>query len=325
MATDYVLFIHGVNTREDGYANNLINLIKHNTPIQPLVVFWGKEADEKEEELLHGYQASGIWDKLWFRNLREQPLLHFAGDIALYTSRYVGAKVAADVAEKIALLKDCTAQDRLHLVTHSLGTVILFDLMFSSRWDVEGTRGHENVMAIRNAIYGLDPHPGQGIQLGSITTMGSPIGVFSLMDVDQPTVDEQSNPSMAKSTHDITPSLVKLLETLHQKLGGNKLPWLNFVHPGDPIASPLEGILPQMVDGEKTYLDIQDRLVPANIAEVFKEPIPEALLELIAQPFRQTVIAILGSGKAHLSYWQNARVAEGITESIRMARAIKSA
>jgi hypothetical protein len=42
MSTDYVLFIHGVNTRQPTYADNLINLINHITPIQPLVVFWGK-------------------------------------------------------------------------------------------------------------------------------------------------------------------------------------------------------------------------------------------------------------------------------------------
>ena len=45
MANDYVLFIHGVNTRSQGtqpdYANNLINLIKQTTPIEPLIVYWG--------------------------------------------------------------------------------------------------------------------------------------------------------------------------------------------------------------------------------------------------------------------------------------------
>jgi hypothetical protein len=234
----------------------------------------------------------------------------------------MGAKVAADVAEQIAKLKDSTREDCLHLVTHSLGTVILFDLLFSSRWDDEAARGHESVMAIRDAIYGLDPHPRQGLRLGSITTLGSPIGIFSLMDVNQPTVDAQSDPSKATSTRDITPGLVKLLENLHQALDGNKLPWLNFVHPGDPIASPLEGILPPMIDGEKTYVDIRDRLVPANIAEVFKEPFSEALLELIAQPFRQTVVAILGGGNAHVSYWQSPSVAEGITQLIKQARTL---
>lgn len=324
MHTDFVLFIHGVNTRESTYATNLINLINGITPIQPLVVFWGKEADEKEEELLHGYQASAIWDKLWFRDLREELLLRSAGDVSLYLSRYMGAKVATDIAEKVTQIKNYTAQDRLHLVAHSLGTVILFDLLFSSRWDDKGTRGHESVMAIRNAIYGLEPHPEQGIRLGSITTMGSPIGVFSLMDVDQPTVDVQSDPSKATSTHDITPSLAKLLATLHQELGGRKLPWLNFVHPGDPIASPLEGILPHLVDKKKTYIAIQDRLIPTNMAEVLKEGIPEALLDPIALPFRQTAIAILDSGHAHHSYWQSPCVAEGISLSIQQAQATRN-
>jgi hypothetical protein len=321
MPTDYVLFIHGVNTRESTYADNLVDLINHITPIQPLVVFWGKEADEKEAELLRGYQSSRIWNKLWFINLRQHLLLRFAGDLALYLSRYMGAKVAAEVAEKIAQLKDCTVKDRLHLVTHSLGTVILFDLLFSSRWDDEGTTGHDSVMTIRNAIYGVAPNPGQGIHVSSITTMGSPIGIFSLMSVNQRIVDAQSDQRKVISTHDITPSLVKLLACLRQELDGNKLPWRNFVHPGDPIAYPLEGVLPQMVDGGRTCIDIQDILVPANVAEVFREPMPRALLDLVTEPFKQTLVAVLDSGNAHGSYWQCPLVAEGITQLIQLAKA----
>ena len=45
MANDYVLFIHGDNTRSQAikadYADNLIKLIEQTTPIKPLVVYWG--------------------------------------------------------------------------------------------------------------------------------------------------------------------------------------------------------------------------------------------------------------------------------------------
>jgi hypothetical protein len=329
MATDFMLFIHGVNTRSEGtqptYANTLINLIKQTTPIAPLVVYWGNVNDQEEEQLRKGYQASGIWDKLWFRDLREQQLVRFAGDAALYLSRAIGAKVAALVAEQIAKLKACTAVDRLHLVTHSLGTIILFDLLFSARWDREETSGHDCVMDIRDAIYGVTgnvPDPKQGIRLGSITTMGSPIGIFSLMREDPPAVDAKSDPGEATSMDDITPRLRKLLEYLHQELRGSKLPWRNFVHPGDPIASPLEGILPHMIDEDMRYIDIQDSLVPADLAEVFKEPGPKALLDLVAEPFMQTAFAILDGGNAHSSYWQSPRVAECITQLIQPSRTL---
>ncbi len=325
MPTDYVLFIHGVNTRQPTYADKFIEELKSlddpATPIYPLVVFWGDVTDNEEAALLRGYQVSDIWKKLWFAGLREQLLLSFAGDIALYLSRYIGAKVAAKVAEQIAKLKDCTVEDRLHLVTHSLGTVILFDLLFSSRWDDERERGHDDVMAIRNAIYGVtgsDPNPKQGIRLGSITTMGSPIGIFTLMDVDVPSKDAKSDPSKATSTHDITPSLVKLLDYLHQALGGSKLPWSNFVHPGDSIASPLYGILPAMIDGERMYIDFQDILVP--LAQVFKEPIKAVLVDRIAWLLSKTPVSILDTANAHSSYWRSSRVAEGIAQLIQQAR-----
>ena len=329
MPTDYVLFINGVNTRQPTYADKFIEKLKSlsnpATPIKPLVVFWGDVTDD-EARLLYRYQASDTWKKLWFADLREQLLLSLTGDVALYLSRYIGAGVAARVAEQIAKLKDCTAEDRLHLVTHSLGTVILFDLLFSSRWDGESTSGHDYVMATRNAIYGVtgsDPNPKRGIRLGSITTMGSPIGIFSLMDVDAPSKDARSDPSKATSTHDITPSLVKLLDYLHQALGGNKLPWSNFVHPGDSIASPLDGILPAMIDGERTYIDFQDILVP--LAQVFKEPIKAVLVDRITWLLRKTPISILDTGNAHSSYWRSSRVVEGITQLIRQARASRDA
>ena len=320
MPTDYVLFIHGVSTRQPTYADKLKRLIK--PPIEPLVVFWGDVTDEEEATLLHGYQASDIWKKLWFEGLREQQMLAFAGDIALYLSRYIGARVAAKVADQIAALKSGTSEDRLHLVTHSLGTVILFDLLFSSRWDDESASGHDDVMAIRDAIYGVtgnDLNPKQGIRLGSITTMGSPIGIFSLMDVDVPSKDAKTDPSKATSTHDITPSLVKLLDYLHQALGGNKLPWNNFVHPGDSIASPLNGILPGMIDGDRRYIDFQDILVP--LAQVFKEPIQAVLIDRIAWLFSKTAVSVLDTGNAHTSYWRSSRVAEEISQLIQQARA----
>lgn len=330
MATDYVLFIHGVNTRREGtqptYADNLIDLIKQTTPIEPLVVYWGNVNDQEEKKLRVGYQASSIWNKLWFRDIREQQLVRFAGDTALYLSRYIGANVAAIVAEQVAKLKDCTAKDRLHFVTHSLGTIILFDLLFSSRWDQKGTSGRDSVMDIRDTIYGVTgnvPNPEQGIHLGSITTMGSPIGIFSLMDVNPPAVDAQSDPSKATSTHDITPSLVQMLKYLHQELGESKLPWRNFVHPGDPIASPLEGILPDMVDVNRTYINLQDILVPPDLAEDLRESMPKGILDLTldltAEALRQTAFAILDGGHAHGSYWQSPRVAEGITQLIQQS------
>jgi len=195
--------------------------------------------------------------------------------------------------------------------------------MFSSRWDDNRTVGHNSVMTIRRIIYGLDPHPEQGIRLGSITTLGSPLGLFSLLDVQPPAMDIKCDPREAASTHDITPGFVHLLERLHQPLAGSKLPWCNFIHPGDPIACPLEGVLPNMVDEQKIYIDIQDRLIPTDFIACLKEPMPQALLDLLAGSFSRTAISILDSGYAHNSYWESPCVVEGIVQLIKQARFLK--
>ena len=144
--------------------------------------------------------------------------------------------------------------------------------------------------------------------------MGAPIGLFSLTDVAPPAADAQSDPRNATSSHDITPSLLQLLTNLHQELGGSKLPWRNFVHPGDPIGSTLEGILPGMVDENKTYIDLKDILVPADLAEDFKdikESFPGGILDLVldlearalSQPLSPSWMELMrtaATGKAHM-------------------------
>lgn len=325
MPTDYVLFIHGVNTREAGmqpeYANSLIQLIQKTTPIKPLVVYWGKANEEEEQKLRAGYEASPIWNKLWFQNFREQQLVRLAGDAALYLSRYIGAKVADLVVEQIKQIKDDTEQDRLHLVAHSLGSVILFDLLFSSRWDTSGPNANESVTLIRNAIYGAtgsDPNPRRGIRLGSIITAGSPIGIFSLIDLDPPAVDEKKVPNRAESTHDITPGFVRLLEQLYQARAGQPLPWRNFVHPGDPIGSPLQGIIPPMLNYDhKQYIDLQDVLMPTGL---FQETARDTFFDLLATPFSKTSISLFDGGNAHSSYWQSAYLGKQIAQLIQQAR-----
>lgn len=309
MSTNHVLFIHGTNVRDKEYATDLINMIQQTTPIEPLVVYWGDMSEQEERKLRDGYVASNIWKKVWFQDTREHLMIRFVGDAALYLSRYIGAQVVKRVAKQVVPLKDCPTGDRLHLVTHSLGTVILFDLLFSSRWD-----DNNDVTAIRDVIYGVGPHPEKGIRLGSITTMGSPIGIFSLMDVASPAVDANSNPHNAISTHDITPSLVQLLQHLSQVLDGRPVPWRNFVHPGDPIASPLEAIIPNMVEvnEKKKSIDIRDRLVP--LAKVGRDPLSAVLSDLLGGIFSKTAIPILNTGNAHNSYWLSPFVAREIAQ-----------
>jgi hypothetical protein len=226
--------------------------------------------------------------------------LQFIGDTVLYISRYVGAQILEKLKNQIDDgLKGSQSDDRLHLVTHSLGTIILFDLLFSSRWDAPEAPGRDNAAWIRSVIYGVEPNPLQGIRVASVHTMGSPIGLFSLMDVDP------SEQNRKDATHDITPRLQLFLQRQTQVWGGKPLPWLNFAHPGDPLAYPLDPLLYDMVAGEKPFLTIQDHVAPTT-----------GLLDKVLALIKQNIIALVDFPDAHNSYWQNEEVAKLIAQTI---------
>lgn len=308
MAIDYILFIHGVNTREQReephYADSLFNLLEKNAEnnqqvLKKVALYWGNVNEENENKLRNQFEASPLWKQIWFQEFRLQQILQFAGDAALYISRYVGAKVVEQLKKQALVngLAKPQPDDRLHLVTHSWGTVILFDILFAARWDDPKVPGHDDVMMIRDAIFGIsgkDPNPDQGIKIASIHTMGSPVAIFSLTNI-VPGKDGTDSPS----THDITPNLQKLLESLQQERQGVKLPWKNYIHPGDPLAYPLKELMTDLVDGDTKYLDIQDILTQES-----------SLFDFI---IAQSLLPLLHGGDAHGSYWHNDKVAEEIS------------
>ncbi len=319
MPTDHVLFIHGVNTQKEGpqpnYADALFDLIQNYSNHAPartlrkVALYWGDVGKDEEQNLLETYQASSIWKKLWFRQFREIQLMRIIGDGALYISRCCGSKIADALEQQIlaGLSGFDSEKDCLHVVTHSMGTVILFDMLFSARWDPSYAPGHDSVTTIRNLFFGVSPNPTQGIRLSSISTMGSPIGFFSLIDFDRTIHDPQDKQGNIICTHDITPRLEKFLDSLRIELG-KKLPWYNFIHPGDPIAYPLEKLLPQLVDGKSQYINVQDILTH-----------PTSLTDLLTAPWSQTIFALLDGGEAHGSYWRSDQVAQQIAQAIARA------
>ncbi len=150
MNTDYVVFIHGVKTRdkkqfcknaEHTFGNIKASITSHPTrELKPVMLFWGdiaKESTEAVQEQIS--QKSPAWQKIWFQDLRLNQVLTFVGDAALYLSRTVSIKILrsliAQAVEQIGTNIDKNNGDRLHLVTHSWGTVILFDILFATRWE----------------------------------------------------------------------------------------------------------------------------------------------------------------------------------------------
>ena len=317
MAKDYILFIHGVNTRDEKedpkYADELIEGIKSQYQnFVDIPLYWGDVNENAQQQLLKKLRLSPLWDKMWFKSFREKQLLQFAGDAALYISPHIGSKVIERLkTDAVQKLQNASSDDSLHLVTHSWGTVILFDILFATRWDNPQVPGHQKVMDIRDCIFGLsgkEDTSNQGIQLASIITMGSPIAIFSLTSV----TSNSNQPGLNGSGNDITLNLQKLLNNLYQARNGEKLPWRNFIHPGDPIAFPLEELMKDLVDNEEKYIDFEDIISQENNPFNF-----------MMEPISQTDFALLQGGEAHRSYWQSQKIIQEIVSLLKQNDSVK--
>lgn len=316
MPTDYVLFIHGVNThseqgfrRDAQYLFDRIQAFVKNPSrnLKPIYLFWGNVSQEATGLLLEGLQASPKWSDFWFQKLRTQQILPFVGDAALYLSRHISANLVRQISDQALQQMGLTLDelqsppdsgklrgDRIHLVTHSWGTVILFDILFAPRWEAAevDSKTRQNIENIRAGFFGLGFQENQqfGIPVASIHTMGSPISLFSLINA----ADGRS--------FNLTPKLKELLESLYTERQSKPLPWCNYAHPGDPIAYPLAGLLPILLEGSQNTVQIEDIVIPGNF---------------LMQPFSQTMLPLINGGDAHGSYWKSKEVATAIARTIQ--------
>lgn len=305
MTTDYVLFVHGVKNRDSqAFERTSLALLQAiqrslNQPgrsVKPIFLFWGDLNVQSLKNLAQGLERSPQWKKLLFRDFRTREVLEFVGDAALYLSRHVGSEVVYRIKETaLGPLEQAQAGDRLHLITHSMGTVILFDILFAGRWEdprLDQSASTQNVRpivsAIRNALFGMGKDPSMGLPVASIHTMGSPIALFSLLT------------ETGDSSHDLTANLKDLLQNLYHHRSLHPLIWNNFIHPGDPIAYPLQGIWPELLGNAQLYVSLRD-----------------VLTENRNLPINIGLVPLLWGGDAHGSYWQSQRVAQSIADALR--------
>lgn len=343
MAKDFIIFLHGVNTRDwkeyPTYADPLIELLrteqqKTHLDLEMIPLYWGDVFDDLERELLQQWEQSPSWYKLGFQNIREKQLLQFTGDGALYISRRAGIRVVEKLRTQLLAAFGAGPYDQddcFHLVTHSMGTVILFDILFSRRWEPTYAGGYRGVEEIRKLVYGLEPNPKKGVRLSSIHTMGSPISLFTLMlSTGKAALPPHDIPEQEHipATHDILPGLARLLDHLPQ----GYLPWYNYIHPEDPVASPLETVLPSIVENnhqsrpsEQTALRVHDIPLPSRVS-----PILKAIADLryrgtgrinriytSCSDLLQTGETVFLGRSAHGSYWHNPLVAHKVIDTIQ--------
>jgi len=312
MSTDYIVFIHGVNVRNEAAYNKQANEMFQNIKasikdssrtLKPVIFYWGNVVQDSTNSLLRGLESSPQWKDFWFQDLRTTQFLPFVGDAALYLSRTVSKAIVEQLTEQaikqiglsLEELKHPPEGDRLHLVTHSWGTVVLFDILFSSRWEEDAVtiETRQLIENMRRGFFGVGTGSEKefGIPLASIHTMGSPIALFNLVNIQ------------GGNSFNLTPKLKELLEKLQEKLN-KPLPWKSYAHPGDPIAYPLKGVIPLFLDlaKDQNIVSVEDVMSPSS---------------WIGGLFGKSILPVINGGKAHGSYWAERKVAQMIGNVIQ--------
>jgi len=157
-------------------------------------------------------------DIFHYRQRRQQLITGFFSDIFTYLNSKKGREVRKVIAVQFLnfLTSSATFDDDLHIVAHSLGAVILWDILFSDKYDAS-----DPAYYIRHAIRGLNPSGKGKVALRSITTMGSPLLFFNQwLDVD----DEH-------------------LKKFARQYVGKPLRWINIINASDVFAYPIRASL----------------------------------------------------------------------------------
>ena len=237
-----VFFIHGVNTQNYKYANALISNIKKNvkTPVDFYSSFWGNLFNDKKHQIVkyierdfqraclqHGEYSDHHDDIYRYEKHRNDLINNFIGDLLIYQNPERGKAIRKSICEQFnQFLDNHPHQTQIHFVTHSLGSFILWDLLFSNLLPAS-----DPAFVFRERLHHMD--------LESITTLGSPL-------------------LFLKQMLDLNFSVVK--QTFEESYRGKsatsrKLRWVNIIHSSDLIAYPLKAAIEDEVSLELLFFD----------------------------------------------------------------------
>lgn len=282
-----VFIIHGINTQNSRYADNLISNIhktfseNKNSPT-PIFYssFWGNLFNDKKQKIignikkdfsractLHPKIDPGYHKTIYrYREQRYKFINNFLGDFLIYQNPVRGKAIRETLLNQInQFVKSYPNEKEIHFITHSLGSQILWDLLFSNTLPI-----HDSAFDFRNIVKNLN--------LASISTMGSPLLFFKEMfDLD----------------FNLVNNFVDNSKVQKNKYGSNsyKLRWVNIIHSSDLVGYPLKDAIESELDSK---ILISDQYVwqNANSLENFL---------LISQKFDAALV--VGAEDAHSSYF----------------------
>src|SRR5579883_743873 len=232
--TMLVWFMHGATVRQSEYADPLRSRIIREFPDHGLPIpefyscFWGDILGHTDQlwdwiqqdlaAFKWDYPQIEIEDVFHYSQRREQLITGFFNDIFSYLNTRQGREVRRAIAVQfLSFLADNPLEDDLHIVAHSLGSVILWDILFSENFEAS-----DPAFYVRNVIRGLSgPGTGRKVKLRSVTTLGSPILIFSQL--------LRFNAAQ--------------LRQFARRYTATPLRWINIIHASDVFAYPIRASL----------------------------------------------------------------------------------
>ncbi|HYX17626.1 MAG TPA: hypothetical protein VE944_25390 [Nostoc sp.] len=242
-----VFFIHGVSTKKSTYADALIKNIKkelHKTKFETSTYFyssyWGNLFNHKKHQLIdyidkdysracqqhpeYNYSHNDIYR---YRSRRKELISNFLGDFLIYQNPKRGKIIRKRIFEEFnQFIQDNPKGTQIHFIAHSLGSLILWDILFS---DI--ISNDDSVLVFRDKFKKLD--------LVSITTLGSPLlFIKEMLDIDFSIVNSVMEQSITKNS-------------------GNdyKLRWINIIHSSDLVAYPLKAAIENEISSDLLFYD----------------------------------------------------------------------
>jgi hypothetical protein len=288
-----VFFIHGVATRDVKYADALKAAVRTHCLEKKAAIpcfhasFWGNALSDVSKmwhqiyQGLHEHKAENpqvdLQDIFRYQTFREGFLSEFVGDMFTYLNPARGYEIRKLIAQQlIGFIKEYPQETDLHLISHSLGTVILWDILFSDRFAAK-----DPAQYIRAMIQGFGQEPGKNrqVSLRTITTMGSPILFFNTMlGIDPTRVD-------AFAQNQAQP-----------------LRWLNVLHASDIIAYPLSSFKPN-----SACFQIQDAYIATDV---------NLLGKMARAAGQADLSMALEASDAHTDYWNCSSTVKLISEHL---------
>jgi hypothetical protein len=220
-----------------------------------------------------------VQDIFRYQEFRQDFISEFFGDILTYFNTERGIKIRELIAQGLRDLIQAFPRDKeLHLITHSLGSVVLWDVLFSEKYNSDDPANE-----IRSIIKSLGHPNDEGkIYLKSMTTMGSPVLFFNMM-------------------LNVSPEKIRIFVDKYET---EPLRWINILHSSDLIAYPLRASLNA---NSISNLFFRDKYIwaDANVAEKG------------ARIFGQAHTAMaLGVADAHGYYWRSRGAARLIAANL---------